>query len=413
MTSFLTSKQEQFWTEANKRWNVKTGATRSGKTYMDYYVIPRRIRNADPTGEIVLLGHTQATVERNVIEPMRRIWGRALVGNISSNNKINLFGRQAYALGADKRNQVEKIQGMGISYCYGDEVTTWSQNVFEMLKSRLDRPTSKFDGTCNPEGPKHWFKEFLDSDADIYHLPFNIYDNTFLSEDFIKALENEYKGTVYFDRYILGKWVRAEGIIYELFADNPNKYKVDLEEIKPRVTEVYIGVDFGGNKANHTFVASGIIGSYEGVVVLFSEKHKANLTPKQLYNRFNLFVDRVIAAFPGKVLGAYPDSAEQVLIRGMQEAENRLVIRGSKKLPINDRIELVASLISQDRFFWCEEANTVKEALEEAVWDEDKEDERLDDGTTDIDTLDALEYSIERNARRLMLNAKSNREGGR
>lgn len=404
MTKFFTDKQMEFWQNANSRWNVKTGATRSGKTYMDYYVIPKRIREADPTGEIVLLGHTQSTIERNVITPLRRIWGNGLVGNISSNNTINLFGRQCYALGADKKNQVEKIQGMGISYAYGDEVTTWSQNVFEMLKSRLDRPTSKFDGTCNPEGPKHWFKEFLDSDADIYHLPFTIYDNDFLSDNFIKELEKEYEGTVYFDRYILGRWARAEGIIYRMFADDPDKYKTTIEDIKPKVTDVKIGVDFGGNKANHTFVAMGIIGNYEGVVALYSQKLKATLTPEQLFNEFTYFVTMVMKEFP-MLSVAYPDSAEQVLIRGMKSKEDRIVIRGSKKLPINDRIHLVASLISRDKFYWTDEARTVKEALEEAVWDEDKEDERLDDGTTDIDTLDAMEYAIERDARRLMRNA--------
>lgn len=403
MTKFFTKKQEEFWKNANARWNIKTGATRSGKTYMDYFVIPKRIREADPTGEIVLLGHTQSTVERNIITPLRRIWGSGLVGNISSNNTINLFGRKCYVLGADKRNQVEKIQGMGISYCYGDEITTWSQNVFEMLKSRLDRPTSKFDGTCNPEGPRHWFKKFLDSNADIYHLSFTIYDNDFLSEKFIKELEKEYEGTVYFDRYILGKWTRAEGIIYRLFADNPDKYKVNMEEIKPKVTDVKIGVDFGGNKANHTFVAMGIIGNYEGAVALFSEKLKATLTPDQLFNEFTYFVDRVMKEFP-MLSVAYPDSAEQVLIRGLRAKEKRIVIRGSKKLPINERIHLVASLISRGRFFWCEEAKTVADALAEAVWDDEKEDTRLDDGTTDIDTLDAMEYAIERDARRLMRN---------
>lgn len=399
---FFTKKQEEFWLNANARWNIKTGATRSGKTYMDYYVIPQRVRSADPTGEIVLLGHTQATIERNVIEPMRRIWGDSLVGNISSNNKINLFGRQCYALGADKKNQVQKIQGMGISYCYGDEITTWSKNVFDMLKSRLDRPTSKFDGTCNPEGPKHWFKEFLDSDADIYHLPFTIYDNTFLSDEFVKALEKEYSGTVYFDRYILGKWVRAEGVIYRLFADDPNKFKVRLEDVIDDITQVNIGVDFGGNKANHTFVATGVIGNYEGIVVLKSVKLKADLTPKQLFNEFTYFVSEIISIYGDKVKAAYPDSAEQVLIRGLKSEEDRITIRGSLKIPINDRIHLVASLISRGKMWWVEEAQTVADALEECVWDEDKPDTRLDDGTTDIDTLDAFEYSIERDARRYM-----------
>ena len=407
MTKFFTDKQMEFWRNANARWNVKTGATRSGKTYMDYFVIPKRIREADPTGEIVLLGHTQSTVERNIITPLRRIWGNSLVGNISSNNTINLFGRQCYVLGADKKNQVEKIQGMGISYAYGDEITTWSQNVFEMLKSRLDRPTSKFDGTCNPEGPKHWFKKFLDSDADIYHLSFTIYDNDFLSEKFIKELEKEYEGTVYFDRYILGKWTRAEGIIYRLFADNPDKYEISREEaINTLFQEIIVGVDFGGNKSKHAFVATGILPKYEGIVVLASERHDTDVTPTELDKLFTDFLKRIIDTY-GRVDYVYPDSAEQVLIRGFRAAVRKerldVIIRDAKKIEIVDRIRLVSALISQDRLFYTPDAYTVRDALSEAVWDESKnEDVRLDDGTSDIDTLDALEYTIERDARRFM-----------
>ena len=164
----LSPKQKEFWNNCNCRWNIKTGATRSGKTYLDYYIIPKRIRACKGDGLIVLLGNTQGTIERNVLEPMRSIWG-SLVGTISSNNKAKLFGRDVYVLGADKKNQVARIQGAGIEYCYGDEITTWSQDVFQMLKSRLDKPNSCFDGTCNPDSPNHWFKEFLESKANIYH----------------------------------------------------------------------------------------------------------------------------------------------------------------------------------------------------------------------------------------------------
>ena len=43
----LSAKQKEFWTTKPHRWNVKTGATRSGKTWLDYYVIPKRIRAVD------------------------------------------------------------------------------------------------------------------------------------------------------------------------------------------------------------------------------------------------------------------------------------------------------------------------------------------------------------------------------
>lgn len=402
----LSSNQKEFWNNSNARWNIKSGATRSGKTYLDYYVIPKRIRATKGNGLIVLLGNTKGTLERNLLDPMRNIYGNGLVGTISSNNTVNLFGKKVYALGADKKNRVSVIQGAGIEYCYGDEITTWSEEVFNMLKSRLDKPNSVFDGTCNPDNPSHWFKEFLDSDADIFHQHYTIDDNPFLDPSFVENLKKEYYGTVYYNRFILGQWTRAEGAIYRLFADNPDKYL--LKENKYRFKEINIGVDFGGNKSSHTFVATGITHNYKEAIVLISEKHKAEVDGEELNQLFVDFIERVMALH-GFVNYAYCDSAEQVLIRGFKNIVRTndlpIVIRNARKTEIVDRIRLVSSLISQKRFFYTDDALTVKDALVNAVWDESKQETvRLDDGTSDIDTLDALEYSIERDARRFIRN---------
>ena len=242
----FSPKQQEYFMNATHRWNFKTGATRSGKTFMDFFTIPKRINNTTGSGLIVLLGHTQNTIERNVIVPMQRIWGRSLVGNISNNSgKIKLFGKTCYALGTDNRTRVDNLRGSSIEYCYGDEVATWDESIFTMLKSRLDKPTSTFDGTCNPDNPNHWLKEFLDSDADIYQQAYTIYDNPFLEEDFVHNLEKEYAGTIYFDRYILGKWTLAEGLIYQIFSNEKNTYSGGLsQDIKERSIR-YIGVDYG------------------------------------------------------------------------------------------------------------------------------------------------------------------------
>lgn len=202
-------------------------------------------------GLIILLGTTQATLLRNIIEPMRANWGERMVGNVRSDNSIYLFGKKAYLLGADNRGSVSKIQGATIEYAYGDEVATWSQNVFEMLKSRLRCEHSVFDGTCNPEGPDHWFKKFIDSDADIYRQDYVIDDNPYLPQDFVKSLKNEYKGTVYYDRYILGKWALAEGIIYSMF--NKKRHVKPITEIAPLLLEGrqnrFVSCDYGTQNA--------------------------------------------------------------------------------------------------------------------------------------------------------------------
>ena len=238
----LSKKQQEYILKANKRWNFKTGATRSGKTFLDFaYMIPWRIMNCKGDGLILLLGTTRSTLERNVLSPMRKIWGTHLVGEINSQNKVRLFGHQCYALGADKINQASKIQGSGVEYCYGDEVATWHEDVFQMLKSRLDKEKSCFDGTCNPDHPNHWLKKFLDSDADVYHQHYTIDDNPFLSQRFVADLKQEYRGTVQYDRFILGLWTRAEGLVYPQFSRE--KHVCAREAVYDGV--FYVSVDYG------------------------------------------------------------------------------------------------------------------------------------------------------------------------
>ena len=222
-----TIKQKEYGLNANHRWNVKIGAVRSGKTFQDKEdIIPRRIRERiGKDGLVVLIGVTKSTIERNVLRPMRDKFGSRLVGTINNENKVKLFGEECYALGAEKISQVSKIQGSSIKYLYGDEVVKWSQEVFDMLKSRLDQEYSIADLTGNPEQKTHWFKEFLESNADIYCQHYTIFDNNFLPKIFVDNLCKEYEGTVLYNRYILGQWCNAEGLIYTRFANNPSKYK--------------------------------------------------------------------------------------------------------------------------------------------------------------------------------------------
>lgn len=216
----LSKKQLEYVQKSpGHRWGFKGGATRSGKTYLDFrWIIPIRIRERiGKDGLAVILGVTKSTIERNVLEPMRNIYGDELVGTISSDNTAWIFGEKCYCLGAEKVSQVSKIRGASIKYCYGDEVADWAEEVFALLKSRLDKEYSCFDGTFNPQYPDHWLKKFLDSNADIFSQTYTIDDNPFLPESFKENLKKEYEGTVYYDRYILGLWRIAEGLVYPMF----------------------------------------------------------------------------------------------------------------------------------------------------------------------------------------------------
>jgi PBSX family phage terminase large subunit len=396
----LTPKQRDFVRHANHRWNFKGGATRSGKTYLDFrWIIPMRVRErAGMDGLTVILGVTNSTIERNVLEPMRRLYGEELVSRISSDNTVKLFGEKCYALGAEKISQLSKLRGASFKYSYGDEVADWSKDVFDLLKSRLDKPYSCFDGTFNPQGPNHWLKQFLDSDADIFCQSYSIDDNPFLDPAFVANLKKEYSGTVLYDRYILGLWVAAEGVIYRLFADHPERFIVDnLPDQKIR--HAVIGVDFGGGTSAHAFSCTGF--TTGGAIVTLDEyREKEALNPTKLEKDFVDFVKRCQMRW--LVTDVWCDSAEQTLINGLRTAAAKahigVNIGNAMKKPINDRIRALCLLMGAGKYYINRACPVTIDALKSALWDSKHttEDVRLDDGTTNIDSLDALEYSWER-----------------
>lgn len=413
-----TDKQREYLQNANKRWNFKVGAVRSGKTFQDVqHLIPYRIRERKgKEGLCVLIGVTEATLERNVLRPMRDKFGSQLVGRINQ-NKVFLFGEECYALGAEKINQVSKIQGASFKYVYGDEVAKWHKDVFDMVKSRLDQEYSLFDGTCNPEQASHWLKEFLDSDADIYNQHYVIDDNTYLSKSFKENLKKEYAGTVLYERYILGRWVNAEGIIYRKFADNSDKYVFNYngEFINDRWKdnlpkgETVIGIDYGGTKSGQAYVCLRISDDYRQVIALASRKIKEELDDRGLLEEQLSFIDYCMKKYKTKIDYIYPDNANPTHIRSLDNAVRQRhwgsVVRGCWKLPINDRIDGMNKMLSFDVFKYIkDECLTLENALKEALWDSkvknsENQDIRLDDFTTDIDTLDAFEYAFERDIR--------------
>ena len=218
----LTKKQNEYIRNSKARWNMKVGAVRSGKSFVDVsYIIASRIRErANLSGLTVILGVSKGTIERNVLQPMREIYTSELVGTINNDNVAKVFGEQCYCLGAEKQSQVAKILGASVKYCYGDEIAKWNKEVFNVLKSRLDKDYSCFDGACNPESPNHWLKEFIDDEnLDAYIQKYTIFDNPFLPPKYVENLCSEYAGTVYYDRYILGEWALAEGLIYPMYLD--------------------------------------------------------------------------------------------------------------------------------------------------------------------------------------------------
>lgn len=407
----FTEKQREYIREAQgHRWGIKTGAVRSGKTYLDVAdTIPRNIRERiGKPGLAVILGNTKGTLQRNIIAPLQELYGSRLVTDIRSDNTAQIFGETCYCLGADNIRHVDRIRGASIKYCYADEVATYNQGVFEMLKSRLDKAYSRCDATCNPDAPAHWFKKFIDSDADIYRQTYTLDDNPTLPPEFVAALKKEYAGTVYYDRLVLGLWVAAQGAIYRPFADHPEDHLIDAA---PPIINAVVGVDFGGHGSAHAFSLVGFTPRYDGLVVLDEWYHKGEITPQQLDAAFVQFLARSARKYPVSEVRA--DSAETTLINGIAEAANAnayeigkaIPIYKSAKKPINSRINCEVRLFAAGRFKIMRHCKHHIEAFASAVWDDKHitEDVRLDNGTVpSFDVLDACEYAFEMEMQQLI-----------
>lgn len=395
----ISSKQAEYIRNANHRWNGKIGATQCGKTYIDtLYIIPQRIiERKGLKGLNFIVGVSKETIKRNVIEPLQELYP-GQVGDIGSNNICKMFGERVYCLGADNVGRVGKFRGARVKYLYIDEIVDINKEVFELLKSRLSFEYSLCDFAGNPQSLNHWAKDFIESDIDIYLQTYTIFDNPFLPKQYVDNLCKEYAGTVYYNRYILGQWCNAEGLIYKRFADNPKKYIWDKDKPLPQGYTI-IGIDYGGNKSGQAFVCTRVSYDYKTIIALGSEKHMGDIDPDNLFELEIEFAKKMEYKYNCNIDYIFPDNEEVVLIRGLRkgapERGLNALVRGCIKEPINDRIDLFRTMLAYDMFWYIEEeCKTLVEAISSALWDEDaKEDTRLDDFTSDIDTMDAFEYS--------------------
>lgn len=399
--SLLSPKQKEFFFAKDKRLNFLTGSVRSGKTYVSLLKFAVVVVASSPKGSTFLFAaKTLTTLKRNCLMPLKELVGDNNFRYNISNKEGVLFGRTVYFEGANDETSENKIRGMTLTGAYCDEVTLFPESFFTMLLSRLSAPNAKLYATCNPDSPSHYIKtEYIDNiGLDVKVWDFLLNDNVFLSKEYLENIVKEYSG-VHYSRYILGKWVRAEGVIYTKFANDTEAFLLPIDyDYEKEISFISVGIDFGGSKSATSFVCSGFTKGFRNVIILESERHPEELSPDKLDKLFVDFVKLCESKYK-KAFYTYADSAEQILIRGFRNAvlKNGLktTVKNALKRPIKDRIMAVNKLINTGRFWVCRHCMAAIKALQDAVWDEKKEDERLDDFSSDIDTLDAMEYSIE------------------
>ena len=235
----LSDKQTNSIKTSTERINVWEGSVRSGKTFSSIIRFAMELRNGPP-GHAMIVGPSRDSIQRNVIYELCHLLNLPVPTPKSSS--IGLFGRTVHLVGASDERAQRRIQGSTLAMAYADEATLIPQNFFKMLLSRLSVTDAKLFATTNPDSPFHWLKtEFLDNvNLDLSRHFFTIEDNPSLSTKYIDSLKREYQG-LWYQRYIEGKWVLADGTVYDFFTESEH-----VMDFPPAIADYYIvGVDYG------------------------------------------------------------------------------------------------------------------------------------------------------------------------
>lgn len=233
---------------------IADGAIRSGKTLsmsLSYVIWAMTNFNQQNFG---MCGKTIGSFRRNVLfwlKLMLKSRGYKVVDHradnlieITKENTTNFF----YIFGGKDERSQDLIQGITLAGCFFDEVALMPESFVNQATGRCSVDGSKFWFNCNPDGPYHWFKvNWIDKQVEknILYLHFTMDDNLSLSEKIKARYRSMYSG-VFYQRYIKGLWVVAEGVIYDMF----DKTKHIVESITDLLKDTYyVSCDYGTQNA--------------------------------------------------------------------------------------------------------------------------------------------------------------------
>ena len=405
--------------------NVAEGAVRAGKTVDNVFAFAYDLDHCRDKLHLAT-GSTVANAKLNIgdangfgLEYIFR--GRSKWGKYKSNEALFIKSyngpKVVIFAGGMKENSYKSFRGNSYGMWIATEINQHHDNsIKEAFNRQLMALDRKVYWDLNPSAPKHKiYTNYIDKYKakklkGYNYQSFNIFDNINLTEERKQEIIDQYdKESIWYKRDILGQRVAAEGLIYKTFADRPLSFYLD--EPKKYYEKKVIGMDFGGNKSNHTLVCSGLSAGYKELHALYSSKLKAEGTKVKDITDWVIDFIKAVESLHGSVDYFYYDNAESVLGRDVEKAIRdagyyNIVVKGAWKVSINNRIRSVNILIDSKRFKITKNCETLEEALCSAVWNSKKSDEgideRLDDGTSDIDTLDAFEYTFERDINKLI-----------
>lgn len=232
----------------NKNGIICDGAVRSGKTLcMSLSFVLWAFYTFEDTS-FALCGKTISSLRRNVVTPLLPVLkelGFCCDYKISRNyleikrdNRINRF----YLFGGRDESSASLIQGMTLGGVMLDEVALMPRSFVEQAIARCSLDKSKYFFNCNPEHPYHWFyNEWIKrhNEKNVLYLHFTMEDNPSLSD----AVKNRYKSLysgAFYERFVEGKWVTADGLVYPMFSAERH-----IRKYNGKISEYYLSCDYG------------------------------------------------------------------------------------------------------------------------------------------------------------------------
>ena len=300
-------------------------------------------------------------------------------GNVT--NYFYIFG------GKDERSQ-DLIQGITLAGMFFDEVALMPESFVNQATGRLSVDGSKMWFNCNPDGPSHWFKtNWIDKQAEknLVYLHFTMDDNLSLSERIKARYRSMYSG-VFYQRYILGLWTVAEGIIYDMFDQTKHCYDAVVDFI---FGQTYISIDYGTQNATVFLLWQK---GKDGIWYCVKEYYYSGRdNAKQKTDKE--FADDLVEFTKGiRIKEVIVDPSAASFVAELEERKFR--IRKAKN-DVLDGIRLVGTMLNEEKIkIHVDCVNTLKE-FSSYTWDKKAADRGEDKPVkTNDHAMDALRYFV-------------------
>lgn len=230
---------------------IADGSIRSGKTVSQIDSFLTWSLSQFENEIFIIAGKSMGALKRNVLNPLFQILTAKGIDYKynRSENFIEIGTNTYYCFGANHEASQDVLQGLTAAGAYADEIALFPKSFVEQMIGRCSVEGSKIFANCNPRGPYHWFKlDYIDKAKEkmILYIHFTMDDNLTLAEKVKERFKRMFSG-VFYDRYIRGLWVMAEGIIYDMFKEKEHVIsdKEKQKEIIRNADEFFVSNDYG------------------------------------------------------------------------------------------------------------------------------------------------------------------------